>query len=125
MKCTVFACAFLLFAANASADTIASIGQYQRYKTAKDENWKAMIVYITGMAEAFDWANAYLLMNSRTPLYCPPERLHFNAQLLTGIIDDEIANERVSKGRIGPLTDDDKLEPLFMYGLIHTFPCNK
>lgn len=113
------------FACTAHADTIASVADYQKYKAARDENWKAMLVYIVGMGEALEWANTYLSLNKRAPLFCTPERLHLNAQTLVSIIDDELVDERAGKGIKGQPSTSDHLEPVLLYGLVHTFPCKQ
>jgi hypothetical protein len=124
MKPCIFACVALLFALTASAKPIATIAEYQRYKAAKDDDWKAMMVYIVGLGDALDWANAYLSLNDKSPLYCEPKTAgRLNAQRLVRIIDDEIAAERAGIGIKEPLTDGDPLAPVLMYGLIHKFPC--
>lgn len=107
------------------AGTVVSIGDYQKYKQTKGDNWKSLLVYIMGAGEALDWANAYLSVNNRAPLFCVPERLRLNAATLVSIIDDELADEKKGKNIHEPLKDSDNLEPVLLYGLIHTFPCKQ
>jgi hypothetical protein len=124
MKPCIFACVALLFALTASAKPIATIGEYQRYKAANDDDWKAVMVYIVGLGDAFGWANGYLYLNDKSPLFCEPKTAsRLNARRLVRIIDDEIAAERADIGRKEPLTDGDPLAPVLLYGLIHRYPC--
>jgi hypothetical protein len=123
VKPSIFACVALLLALTASAKPIATIAEYQRYKAANGDDWKAVMVYIVGMGDALGWANAYLSLNDKPPLYCEPKQLHLNAQKLVRIIDDEIAAEKAGIGIKEPLTDSAPLAPVLMYGLIHKFPC--
>jgi hypothetical protein len=119
MKRNVLICLGLIAIAGSSYAEV-TVKEYREIKAANAQDWRDMKVYLVGVEEGFSWANVFEKSNHGLQMYCPPPKLHFTADIDISIIDDEI--ERQKHG--SPLlTDADKLEPLFLFGLVHTYPC--
>ena len=97
----------------------------KEYKAMKGQDKEAFMLYILGVGGGLAWANAFLKTNGASPIYsiyCQPPRLVLGADNYFRILDDEI--ERVRKKNGFQETQDCPIEPLLLYGLMNTFPCN-
>jgi hypothetical protein len=128
MKRAPFVYFGLLFVVNAhAAHAPTTIGDYERYKAAQGQDLKEFVLYLRGVYQGISWSNTYLSVNTgdHHPMYCEPAGLRFNMKMVLSILDSELADEKAGKGVKEPLTADDPIEPVLLYGLIHKYPCHE
>ncbi|MFX0201894.1 MAG: hypothetical protein ACFFCW_37770 [Candidatus Hodarchaeota archaeon] len=89
------------------------------YKANKDK--QAMQLYILGLFHGYGWANAFLIREGKSPVYCEPEKLQFELEDLIYILDREIkAAEEENK-----LKPDMPIGLFLLIGLCKDFRCKK
>jgi hypothetical protein len=75
--------------------------------------------YIDGIGNGFSWANTFLKMSTRPPLFCEPEHFSLNEQNLREILDKELQKWPEKE------TDDKPVAIWLLMGLQTAFPCSK
>lgn len=82
-----------------------------------------MDVYVSGVGEGLDWANASLINRGDRPLYCAPRTLSPNGKFYVSILLSQIKliSTRYTEEELGKLP----IEPELLVGLQNTFPCSQ
>jgi hypothetical protein len=82
-----------------------------------------MDVYVAGVGEGLDWANASLINRGDRPLYCAPRTLSPNGEFYVSILLSQIKliSTRYTEEELGKLP----IEPELLVGLQNTFPCSQ
>lgn len=94
---------------------------YQEYKNiAGDPGLKG---YVAGVGSGLSWANTTLRTDSKSLIYCPPERAEFSADDYFKVIEkkakhfaDLLGNEALQMAPI---------EYLLVRGMMDSYPCHR
>jgi hypothetical protein len=80
-----------------------------------------MDVYVAGIGEGLDWANAELVRRGDRPLYCAPQTLSPSGEFFVSILQSQIklASTQNTEEELGKTF----IEPELLVGLQNTFPC--
>jgi hypothetical protein len=106
----------LLLASPVNAEV--TLKSFKATKSAGGHQWDLMRIYLDGVSNGLGYANAALISEHKTPLFCQPGNLKINMENLTDIIDQTVARANP------PLGNDVYVEGLILFGLQYTFPCN-
>lgn len=74
-------------------------------------------VYIAGVGAGYSWANSMLVAQKQSPFYCQPDKLTLIGANYVNILNKEL--------EAGTYSGSDQVEMVLLFGLIHTFPCQK
>lgn len=53
-----------------------------------------LAIHIGGVAEGYEWANAFLQDEKKPPLFCAPQNFSLNADNYIKLVDDELTKNR-------------------------------
>lgn len=111
-----FACALLLTALLPMPGNAMEVVTFEQLRT-KDRQMTD--IYVGAAGEGVQMANALLVANQQTPLYCAPVKLVMTDAIYARIALDE--TERLRKE--GTFDSQYTIAQVLVLGLIQTFPC--
>ena len=109
------AMSFLLAVTLATAEHVSGEMTLKHYKEFKPKELTRIEIYVTGLGDAFSWANTYL--EQRSFLFCQPSKLALGTKNYMRILDDEI-QRKIYK-------EEHSIGLILLMGLKETFPCSK
>lgn len=80
-----------------------------------------MAAYLTGVGTGLFWANAALQARNQQPLFCMPEKLAVDPNLIKSLLDQQIKNPGSGK----PYADDKQIEIILLVSFMSRFPCGE
>ena len=112
----------LIFALPATSWGEIDISKYRESIRTHDGK-ELMDVYVAGVGEGLDWANASLINRGDRPLYCAPQTLSPSGEFYVSILQSQIklVSTRYTEEELGKLP----IEPELLVGLQNTFPCSQ
>jgi len=116
MKKLILVVALLLSASAADAEY--NIKDYKKY-TQDPETKELLSNYITGMGRGYFWVNALLGTKGIKELFCIPEGLILDKEVISSLLAQEI-REPIN-GNV--YREDDPIELILLNSLIYRFPC--
>lgn len=78
-------------------------------------------IVLSNVYHAFDWANAVNEGEGLRPLFCPPEDLSVEDELVIRMIEDELQNPSAYGLSFYP--SDTPIELILLHGAKNMFPC--
>jgi hypothetical protein len=112
--------ALLIAASMASADMTLKGYRNLRDSTSAEAKYIAKM-FVMGIADGLNYANAELTLTRREPLFCTPDRLPLQFENFDLIVEQEAEHLGEGDGKTKTLDYDVAL--VLMKGLIRTFPC--
>jgi hypothetical protein len=98
-----------------------SVKKYKAEIAANGADVSLTKIYILGLGDGFLWANAKMLVDKKSPLYCQPDKLVLGMENYVEILNRQIKAE-ATKNTQAQL-DEMSLGLLLLQGLQDTFPC--
>ena len=77
--------------------------------------------YITGVGRGIFWVNSYLQEYGAGEIFCPPPKLHLDAEIIASLLDQEIREPPSGK----QWEADTPIEMIMVVAFLDRFPCNK
>lgn len=111
----------LAFASAPSLTDALTVADYKPMRASNAPTIKASLeTYFIGALESYGWANAWLRLHSRDPMYCPPPQLALNAENAMHFVDSIIDAKVIGTSPIAP---DMAVDMLLLDTLTRQFPC--
>lgn len=121
MKNKLLILVVLVFPPLSSAYADMTVAQYNKIQRGT-EAWTLAELYIGGMAEGLEWANAELETKGRQPLFCTPDKLPMTRGGYVAILDNYLQRPDVKRKTEGK-PELSYVGIFLLSALCDTFPC--